>query len=309
MRAALGTAASTILRVSSGAVSAPSNTVAPALSTTTAVVGVELTVTTGTWTGTPTSYSYNWKADGVSLGAADANAYTPTPDDYGAVISCTVTATNAGGSTPANSNNSSAVVYVRTAFVSSTGNNATAALNDPALPFEQAGPAITALEPDASVGVCSLRFLTDYLFADNFVLTEGYFHIDGEPRLKVIGVGGVRYLNLAITGTGTAGADGSFSPSGPGGAGSDGQIGASFTADSVTILAVDVSGGNGGNGGNSGDDVGGNGGAGGAGGNIILLNGASITTFVSNGGTGGLPGSGPGGDGIAGANGANGSAT
>lgn len=79
--------------------SAPANSVAPVISGT-PTVGQTLTVTTGSWTGSPT-YAYQWKANGTPLTSATANSYILTNAETGATITCTVTATNQYGSTPA----------------------------------------------------------------------------------------------------------------------------------------------------------------------------------------------------------------
>ena len=83
------------------AVSPPVNTVAPAVTPSPATVGQACTCTTGTWTGSPTSYSYQWKLDGSNVGT-DSSSYTPVA---AGTLTCTVTASNAGGAgTPAVSN-------------------------------------------------------------------------------------------------------------------------------------------------------------------------------------------------------------
>jgi hypothetical protein len=81
---------------------APANTVLPAI-TGTATVGQVLTCSNGTWTGTPTSYAYQWKRAGSALSGATASTYTLVSGDASTAITCTVTATNAGGSTAATS--------------------------------------------------------------------------------------------------------------------------------------------------------------------------------------------------------------
>jgi hypothetical protein len=63
-------------------------------------VGDTLTCTMGNWIGVPTAYAYAWQMDGVAVGT-DANAYTVTAGDIGKTATCTVTATNAIGSTDA----------------------------------------------------------------------------------------------------------------------------------------------------------------------------------------------------------------
>jgi hypothetical protein len=83
-------------------VAAPYNTVLPVISGTT-LEGETLSTTTGTWLQSPTSYAYQWKRDGVSIGGATASTYGLVSADVGAMITVTVTATNAAGSTGATS--------------------------------------------------------------------------------------------------------------------------------------------------------------------------------------------------------------
>jgi hypothetical protein len=59
----------------------------------------------GNWTGEPTSYSYRWEVGGMSAGT-DAATYDVQPADVGQNATCTVTATNAAGSTTAPVSNS-----------------------------------------------------------------------------------------------------------------------------------------------------------------------------------------------------------
>jgi hypothetical protein len=84
-------------------ISAPANTVAPAVSGI-PVAGATLTCSTGTWTGSPTAYSYNWRKGGTTLGALDQATYKVALADETGSIDCVVTATNAGGSTGQASN-------------------------------------------------------------------------------------------------------------------------------------------------------------------------------------------------------------
>ena len=88
--------------ITSGPPPAPVNTVLPNV-TGSAVVGNVLSTTNGTWTNSPTSYAYQWKRGATNIGT-NANAYTLVNADAGQSITCVVTATNAGGSTPATSN-------------------------------------------------------------------------------------------------------------------------------------------------------------------------------------------------------------
>jgi len=82
---------------------APVNTVAPVV-TGVGYAGQTMSTTNGTWTGSPTGYSYQWQANGVDIFGATSSTYVVTIDKEGAEIRCVVTATNAGGSTDANSN-------------------------------------------------------------------------------------------------------------------------------------------------------------------------------------------------------------
>lgn len=82
-------------------VDAPTNSVAPSCTPSSGTVGQAFSCTTGTWTGSPTGYSYQWKLDGSNVGT-DSSTYTPVASG---TLTCTVTASNAGGpGTPAVSN-------------------------------------------------------------------------------------------------------------------------------------------------------------------------------------------------------------
>jgi hypothetical protein len=67
--------------------------------------GTTLSATMGIWEGEPTSYSYAWQLDGTAAGS-DAATYEVQPADVGKAATCTVTATNAAGSTAAPVSNS-----------------------------------------------------------------------------------------------------------------------------------------------------------------------------------------------------------
>lgn len=84
--------------------SSPTNTVAPSLTNS----GTSMSVTSGTWSGSPTSYTYTWYQTGSG---SPVNTYGPTVNtsdsytgSYGNTYYVSVTATNAGGNTSANSN-------------------------------------------------------------------------------------------------------------------------------------------------------------------------------------------------------------
>lgn len=91
-----------------GGSEAPVNSVLPVISGT-ARVGQTLSCTSGTWSGSPT-YEYQWKRDGANIDSATASTYDLVVADIAAVITCTVTATNDGGSTAATSDGTSAVL-------------------------------------------------------------------------------------------------------------------------------------------------------------------------------------------------------
>jgi hypothetical protein len=83
---------------------APSNVVAPVISGT-ATQGQTLTVTnTGTWTNSPTSFAYQWKRNGTAITGANSSTYLLDTLDVGDNVTCTVSATNAGGTGTATSN-------------------------------------------------------------------------------------------------------------------------------------------------------------------------------------------------------------
>lgn len=86
----------------SGLLSPPVNTVLPVI-TGTPSVGEELTCSQGTWDPAGDTYAYQWKRDGANIGGATASTYTLVDADALTDITCTVTATNAAGSTPATS--------------------------------------------------------------------------------------------------------------------------------------------------------------------------------------------------------------
>jgi outer membrane protein assembly factor BamB len=85
----------------------PTDTSAPTLSTTKAIVGDPLAVDVGLWTGLPSSYSYQWSRCPVAGGTCSAitdatsEAYTPTRDDIGSTLEVTIKATNSSGTSSA----------------------------------------------------------------------------------------------------------------------------------------------------------------------------------------------------------------
>jgi hypothetical protein len=87
---------------------APSNTALPSVSGQT-VSGQSLTTSNGSWNNSPTSYAYQWEdcnssgASCAAISGATGSSYTPASNDVGHTIRSIVTASNAGGSTPATS--------------------------------------------------------------------------------------------------------------------------------------------------------------------------------------------------------------
>lgn len=89
----------------------PTNSVAPAVTGTTAV-GDTLTCSTGTWAnqgGTIATYTYQWKRDGVNIAGQTASTHVIVSADQGHALTCAVTATNTGGAGTAATSNSTAI--------------------------------------------------------------------------------------------------------------------------------------------------------------------------------------------------------
>ena len=81
----------------------PAGSASPTI-TGTPAVGQTLSCSPGVWFNAPTSYTYQWKRDGTVISGATSATYVVVAGDLGHTITCTVTATNAFGSTPATSN-------------------------------------------------------------------------------------------------------------------------------------------------------------------------------------------------------------
>jgi len=94
---------------------APANTAPPSVVGKT-VEGETLQATAGSWSNDPASYAYQWKDCDVLGGGcmpvsgATSSGYQLTPSDVGSTMRVVVTATNAGGSTPASSEATSEVL-------------------------------------------------------------------------------------------------------------------------------------------------------------------------------------------------------
>lgn len=83
---------------------APAVTTAPAVTPTVAQVDTVLTSSTGAWSGSPTIFSYQWRRGASNIPGATSSSYKLVADDVAQPITCSVLATNAFGSTPAQSN-------------------------------------------------------------------------------------------------------------------------------------------------------------------------------------------------------------
>lgn len=111
-----GTAWGIVLQAGTGGGSPaiPANTTLPAI-TGTAQVGQTLTASQGAWSNMPTSYAYQWRRGGAAITGATASTYVPVTGDIGAVLTCAVTASNAGGASSAVSAGTSVVIAALTA--------------------------------------------------------------------------------------------------------------------------------------------------------------------------------------------------
>jgi hypothetical protein len=81
--------------------SAPTNTVAPSISGNPWPAST-LTANTGNWSGYPyPTFTYQWQSGGTNIGGATSQTYKVASADLGAVITCSVAATNSQGTPPA----------------------------------------------------------------------------------------------------------------------------------------------------------------------------------------------------------------
>lgn len=94
-------ATSDAVAVASGP-AAPANTARPVVSGT-AEQGQTLSCSTGSWSGSPTSYGRRWSRNGAPIAGATSTSYVVTAADVAQALTCTVTATGAGGSSSATS--------------------------------------------------------------------------------------------------------------------------------------------------------------------------------------------------------------
>jgi Tol biopolymer transport system component len=81
----------------------PVNSAVPQV-TGSAVTGGQLACSDGSWQSNPASFARQWKRGGADIAGATGSTYTVTGDDVGQALTCTVVATNTGGSGSATSN-------------------------------------------------------------------------------------------------------------------------------------------------------------------------------------------------------------
>src|SRR6185295_9419767 len=80
----------------------PVNGIAPSIAGS-AAVGAQLTCAEGLWQFGPATYAFAWLRDGIAIPGDEAATHVVAMDDAGHALTCRVTATNAFGSTPADS--------------------------------------------------------------------------------------------------------------------------------------------------------------------------------------------------------------
>ena len=170
----------------------PVNSVAPAI-TGTAQEGQTLTCSTGTWSGTPT-YTYQWKRNGSNIGSATNSTYTLVTADVGQSIKCTVTATNALGSSNADSNTvtpTSSTDADAQAFITA------ASITDPT---QQA--AINQLVVDLKgYGLwTNMKLFHPYVGGTNTTTT---YNLKNPATFQMAWNGGWTWTNLGVTGSGS----------------------------------------------------------------------------------------------------------
>lgn len=146
----------TLLEIAGGSgndvVQAPGNTVAPSF-TGTPKVGQLLLGNQGTWTNSPTSYSYQWQRNGVNISGATSLNYTPVDADITSTLRLHVDATNAAGTTGANSSSSASVF---SATVTGQGKSCVLGIGDSIMsgtsPTVTITPAATLYKYDIATG-------------------------------------------------------------------------------------------------------------------------------------------------------------
>lgn len=114
---------------------APVNTVAPSIQNA-PYEGGTVVVNKGTWTGTPTPvYTYQWKRNGTNISGATTSSFAIPTGYAGDTLTCTVTATNTGGSASATTSGVTVTML--------------------AVPVNTVAPAVTGSSVEGSTLTCS----------------------------------------------------------------------------------------------------------------------------------------------------------
>jgi hypothetical protein len=163
---------------------APSNTALPNISGAT-TAGSTLTCSTGTWSPAPTSYGYAWTANGSPISGATSATYVIT-EAIGTLLRCTVTGTNATGSSSATS--------------------AAVTVSSPAAPANTALPAITGTTGPGGTLSCSTGTWTNAPTGYAYAWTAGGSPIAGETSSSHIVAEAVgTQLRCVVTATNAGG--------------------------------------------------------------------------------------------------------
>lgn len=114
-----------------GSGEAPTNTIAPALSTTHPALGTALSVNNGSWSNSPLGYSYQWMrcnytgSECAAISGASDPSYTPVLGDNGHELYAEVTAMNAIGAVGASTVTTSPVPIATPSYSASFGSSGT----------------------------------------------------------------------------------------------------------------------------------------------------------------------------------------
>jgi hypothetical protein len=174
----------------------PVNTVLPVISGN-PQIDTDLTVSDGAWSNSPTSYSYQWKRDGVNITGQTASTYFTRIEDAATSITCTVTATNASGSTSATTNGTAitaqfpwsayddVAMYINpantsTLFTGSAGAPATAPVNGDYIRLIYDKSKNASYFRTAATSTSVVKLQSDATF-------NGYFLFDGTDDYTVLG--------------------------------------------------------------------------------------------------------------------------
>lgn len=144
----------------------PVASTSPAIDNVTPEPGETITATAATWTPTPDTITYQWYRVNPSTSArtaitgATSASYVVTVDDLGYQLQRDDVGTNPHGSSePESSDLATVVGYV--AYLSSSGDDDTAELNNPDLPYETLAAAVTDLVAGHDEEQTAIRLMSD----------------------------------------------------------------------------------------------------------------------------------------------------